>query len=132
METRIKMKYEIKEKGKIRIFGTNFVENNKDKLKMEINRKIIELNEYYYSRSKNKNIEIILIGVEKITDMSYMFYRCSSLSTLPDISKWNTSNVNSMSYMFYGCSSLLSLPDISKWNTSNVYDMFYGCSSLYL
>ena len=25
-----------------------------------------------------------------------------------------------MSCMFYGCSSLSSLPDISKWNTNNV------------
>ena len=29
-----------------------------------------------------------------------MFYECSLLSNLPDISKWNTSNVNDMSAMF--------------------------------
>ena len=57
--------------------------------------------------------------------MSYMFYGCSSLSSLPDISKWNFNNVIDMSYMFYGCSSLSSLPDISKWNTNNVTDMSY-------
>ena len=33
----------------------------------------------------------------------YMFRACSSLSLLPDISKWNTNNVNNMSGMFYGC-----------------------------
>ena len=43
--------------------------------------------------------------------------------SLPDISKWNTSKVTNMSDMFYKCSSLLSLPDISKWNTSNVTNM---------
>ena len=48
METKIKLKYRINENGKIRIFGAQFVENNKEKLKMEINREIIELNEYYY------------------------------------------------------------------------------------
>ena len=32
-------------------------------------------------------------------------------------------NVNDMSYMFYKCNSLVSLPDISKWNTSNINDM---------
>ena len=67
---------------------------------MEIDRKIMELNQHYYSQSVNKNIEIILIGVEKVTDMSYMFYGCNSLSSLPDISKWNTSNVTDMSSMF--------------------------------
>ena len=52
-----------------------------------------------------------------------MFYGCSSLSSLPDISKWNTNNVTDMSWMFLGCPSLSSLPDISKWTTKNVKDM---------
>ena len=59
--------------------------------------------------------------------MSYMFYECKDL---PDISKWNTSNVNNMSAIFYDCNNL---PDISKWNTSNVTDMsymFYHCKDL--
>jgi len=38
--------------------------------------------------------------------MSYMFYDCSSLQSLPDISKWNTENVTDMSCMFDSCSSL--------------------------
>ena len=62
-----------------------------------------------------------------------MFYCCKSLNSLPDISKWDTSNVKDMSNMFSGCYSLDSLPDISKWNTSNVEDMsgmFDGCESL--
>jgi len=65
--------------------------------------------------------------------MSNMFSNCSSLESLPDISKWNTSNANNMSYMFSNCSSLKLLPDISKWNTNNVNnmsDMFYFCESL--
>ena len=55
--------------------------------------------------------------------MSGMFLGCSSLKSLPDISKWNTNNVTDMSGMFLGCSSLKPLPDISKWNTNNVIDM---------
>jgi len=71
--------------------------------------------------------------MNKVTNMSYIFRNCSSLLSLPDISKWNTNNVTDMSDMFCGCSSLLSLPDISKWNTNNATDMwnmFDGCSSL--
>ena len=59
-----------------------------------------------------------------------MFYDCNSLNSLPDISKWNTSNVTDMSCMFFDCSSLNSLPDISIWNTKKLKektDMFYGC-----
>jgi len=68
-----------------------------------------------------------------VTDMSCMFKRCSLLKSLPDISKWDTSNVILMYKMFSHCSSLLSLPDISKWNFSNVInmiEMFSYCSSL--
>ena len=54
-------------------------------------------------------------------DMSYMFYYCISLLSLPNISKWNTNNINNMSWMFSDCSSLSSLPDISKWNTNKSY-----------
>ena len=32
--------------------------------------------------------------------MSYMFSGCKSLSSLPDISKWNTNNVTNMIGMF--------------------------------
>ena len=68
-----------------------------------------------------------------VNDMSYLFYECSLLSSLPDISNWNTNNVNYMNNIFSGCSSLSFLPDISKWNTNNVKDIkhiFCGCSSL--
>jgi len=51
--------------------------------------------------------------------MSFMFNYCSSLSFLPDISKWNTNNATDNSYMFNYCKSLF-LPDISKWNVYNV------------
>ena len=72
-------------------------------------------------------------NTSNVFDMSVIFAGCSSLSSLPDISKWNTSNVIDMSGMFFNCSSLLSLPDISKWNINNVIDMksmFWNCSSL--
>ena len=69
----------------------------------------------------------------KISSMNEMFSNCSSLISLPDISKWDTSEVKNMSKIFSNCIKLASLPDISKWNTGNVLDMskmFYNCSSL--
>ena len=121
METRneINIIYDIEEcnkkEGKIKIFGKYFVNNNKNKCKIIINDKENELIEEYNIKDNNKKkLEIKLIGIDKISDMSYMFDGCSSLSNLPDISKWNTNNVNNMSYMFYKCSSLSKLPDISR------------------
>ena len=46
--------------------------------------------------------------------MNHMFYCCSSLINLPDISNWNTNNVTKMNYIFDNCLSLKNLPDISK------------------
>ena len=54
-----------------------------------------------------------------------MFYKCSSLTNLPDISKWNTNNIIDMNFVFSGCSNLKTLPDISKWNTLNVKTISY-------
>jgi len=54
-----------------------------------------------------------------------MFYRCSNLESLPDLSKWDISNANEMSGIFSGCSSLKNLPDLSKWNTSNANNIYH-------
>ena len=45
------------------------------------------------------------------------------LKFLSNISKWNTNYLKDISYMFYRCSSLVSIPDLSQWNKNNVYDM---------
>ena len=53
-----------------------------------------------------------------------MFYECESLNSLPDISKWNTSNVNNMNWMFSGCESLYLFFDISKWNINTITNKY--------
>ena len=68
--------------------------------------------EYKVKSNKNKKLKIKLKGIDNVTNMSSMFEWCSSLSSLPDISKWNTNNVTNMSFIFYDCSKLSSLPDI--------------------
>ena len=88
---------------------------------------------FYKCSSLKSIINITKWNTNSVTDMSFMFWGCSSLSSLPDISEWNTNNVIDMSYIFGDCSLLSLLPDISKWNTNNVYNMsflFYNCSSL--
>lgn len=71
------------------------------------------------------------LDTSKFTDMSYMFFYCTSISNI-DVSRWNVGNVTSMQGMFYGCTSLKSL-NIEGWNTSSVSNMinlFNGCNSL--
>ena len=50
-----------------------------------------------------------------------MLKECSSLISLHDISKWDTSKVDNMNEMFVGCNSLISLHDISKWDFKNQF-----------
>ena len=81
-------------------------------------------------KNKYKLLTVEYLKVtDKVTDMSYMFKYCNSLTSIGDVSKWNTSNVTNMSHMFEYCSELTQL-DLSNWNTSNVTDMnnmFYYC-----
>ena len=68
---------------------------------------------------------------EKTTSMTYMFYKCSKLTSL-DVSRFDTANVTTMAFMFYYCSNLTSL-DVSGFDTSKVTSMSYifgDCSSL--
>ena len=63
--------------------------------------------------------------------MNCMFWGCSSLSSLPDISIWNTKNVINMSDMFNGCSSLPSIFEFSKINkTKSLESLFVGISKI--
>ena len=67
---------------------------------------------------------------ENVVDMSYMFNRCLSITSL-DVSKFDTSKVTNMRGMFSYC-KLISL-DVSNFDTSNVTNMggmFYKCSKL--
>ena len=71
------------------------------------------------------------LNTEEVTNMGYMFYGCSSLTSL-NVSNFDTQNVTDMSYMFSTCSGLKSL-NVSHFDTQNVKNMsnmFYSCRSL--
>ena len=131
----ITIKYKInKEENRIKLFGDEFIKNNKRNCKIFISGVEVKICTYYDKYNKNHDIlEIKLKGIKNITNMSHMFDYCKSLLSLPDISKWNTNKVTDMSYIFSNCRSLSSLPDISKWNTSkvtNMNGMFNFCNLL--
>ena len=71
------------------------------------------------------------LNTSEVTDMTFMFYGCSSLETL-DVSGFDTRNVTSMYCLFGACGLLTSL-DVSGFNTEKVTDMcgmFVDCESL--
>ena len=83
----------------------------------------------YFKNYKGERIPLLELNpnTNNVTNMSYMFYECVNLSSVPVL---DTSNVTNMSCMLMNCESLKSIP---LFNTSNVTDIsysFYGCRSL--
>ena len=62
-----------------------------------------------------------------VTDMSYMFSNCSSLTTIPLL---DTSNVTNMESMFQSCYNLTSIPQLDTSNVTDMYNMLSYCTSL--
>ena len=120
------------ERDAIKLFGSKFVEKNKDKIYLKIGTNISTLNEYYKFNTNEEEVKIELIILENEIDMSLMFNNCINLKTVYGISKWKT-KIKNINYMFYNCPSLTSLPDISEWDVSNLNGinfLFYNCYSL--
>lgn len=68
------------------------------------------------------------------TNMSFMFYGCSSLTSL-DLSTVNTPNLANVSFMFYNCKNLATIDGFSNFigSSNNLKDMEYmfgNCTSL--
>ena len=88
--------------------------------------------EWFYCLNSLKSIEgLEHLNTSQVTDMSFMFRGCKSLTTL-DLSRFDTSEVTDMSDMFRGCSSLTDL-DLTCFDTSEVTNMsrmFNDCESL--
>ena len=85
----------------------------------------------FYKCSNLTSLDLSNFNTSKVTDMLCMFEKCSNLTSL-DVSHFDTSKVTVMQNMFRDCSSLTSL-DLSKWNivnAINMYQIFQGCSNL--
>ena len=116
----IKYKKNNNQKG-IRLFGDQFVENNKGNIKLTINNKEIEFCSILDQKQIEENRNIIEIKIEEIktvTNASYMFLNCDSLISIKDFDKINTSNLTNVSHFFSGCSLLFTIPELSVFFTS--------------
>lgn len=98
-------------------------------------RKFVANEDCKHMFSQRENFTDIIFGenfdTSQVKNMSWMFWSCSSLTTL-DLSNFDTSNVTDMSWMIYYLPNLTSL-NIDNFNTSNVTDMsgmFAGCQKM--
>ena len=121
--------------NEIKLFSKIFVENNIDKVYLEIEGEILELKKEHIFKSNEKYVKIKLIVKKDIyeIDMYKMFANCYNLISLNGISKWKKTKIINISKMFYNCTSLSSIPDIIDWDISKITDnylMLYNCISL--
>lgn len=93
----------------------------------------------------------VLFDTSSVTDMSFMFYGCDKLTSIPlfdtsnvtnmnnmftncfgltTVPLFNTSKVTSMAVMFHYCDALTSVPLFDTSNVTDMSSMFHGCDSL--
>ena len=135
----------------VRILGTKFIENNKDKAKIIFNGTEYELKEYFkdisYDYVNKEGILLKLRIFEDITDMSEMFYDCDELYSFPEdnnieesIDNDNLTNSIQSNEQSSKNEKLSSennydsqenyIKFLNTSNVTNMSDMFYGCNSL--
>ena len=119
---------------RVKLFDPVFVENNKDKLSLMIEKKEQELSIYYNNTSDKSELVVELSQIKNkppITDMGYMFNNCKYLTDV-NFKGWKTDNITSMEAMFQLC-NLKKIPDISDFNTNNLVNiraMFCKCTQI--
>ena len=62
-----------------------------------------------------------------VTDMSFMFYGCSNLITIPQL---DTSSATNMNSIFYWCTKITTIPQLDTSSVKNTSKMFYECTNL--
>lgn len=84
---------------------------------------------YLFKDYDGTNVDgaISYIDTSSVTNMSYMFYNCTKLTSIPNLA---TSNVTNMENMFQYCYKLTSIPQFDTSNVRSMYNMFNYCNSL--
>lgn len=82
---------------------------------------------YNYKGTTIEDGTLEFSDTSNVTNMSYMFYNCSNLTTMPQL---DMSNVSTVASMYYGCNKITSLPQLNIDNVKDAGSMCYGCSSL--
>ena len=87
---------------------------------------------FYYMQNLESITGLEYLNTSEVTNMGFMFYFCSTLTSL-DLSNFNTSQVTNIGYMFFYCRNLQTIYVGSGWSTAAVIasnNMFLNCNSL--
>ena len=101
------------------------------KVKFKFKKLLTSTNQMFYNCYSLKSIDLSLLNISNVNDMSYMLYHCHSLESFNLTSK-RTNRIKYMNCMFYNCQNLKTVY-FKLYKTSyleNLNHMFVNCSSL--
>ena len=94
------------------IFGTDFVERNKDNIDLIIEGRRINLIERYKLKKGENNIKMII--KKEISYLGYMFDDCKSLKNIDELKYLNTKNCFNFGFMFNKCQLLKDIKSLEN------------------
>ena len=127
----IKLIYLANSNTAYRIFGHNFVENNKDNIDLVIDGKTIKLTEE--ATLKEGDAEVTIKIKKKLTNLSFMFSNCTHLKNIDELKFLDTTGVTSFESMFEGCKLIMDINALLNWDVSKsttFKGMFEKCVAL--
>ena len=96
------LEYKATNESKIKLFGSKFVNKNKDKCKIIYNEKEYDLMEYFefdnnYNHNDSFKIQL-RINNNNITDISHIFFQCKELLSISDllVDNYNITDINEL------------------------------------
>lgn len=99
-------------------------ESNQNSEKIEKTKKAT-----FSSNDKLTKLDLTNLDVSQLYSFSDMFSGNHQLTTVGDLSDWNTAHCTDISYMFYDDLNLQNIGTLDKWNTSNVVFMAHAFDS---
>ena len=112
-------------------FHDHLLELNDSNCKLYINDKEYKYQKFF-SFSKIGTYKIKLVININLTDISFMFFNCDTITEI-DLSKFCTKNIFDMNSMFAGCINLKNIifdKEICTKNVQNLSFLFYHCIKL--
>ena len=84
---------------------------------------------YLFANYKGTSVEDLISysDTSNVTNMSYMFFYCENLTTIPQL---DTSNVTTMYNMFNSCSKLKTIPQLNTSSITSMNSTFSDCIEL--
>ncbi len=106
---------------------------NEIEIKVKFIEPIPNISEMFYKCISLTSVKFINFDTCRLNNMKCLFADCENLAEIYGIDTFDTSRVKDISNLFSNCKSLITLPKTLDWDTSKfekINELFSGCESL--